>query len=72
MDSFAKMARRTCSDCGSGLIVWSTALDLALVVDPSMRVRVFELIRWCGADAQAWRCAACANFGVFGAVEMAV
>lgn len=72
MDSFGRMARRSCTECGSGLIIWSTALDLALVVDASARIRIFELIRWCGAEAEAWRCASCQNFGVFGPMEMAV
>ena len=72
MDSFGKMARRTCNECGSGLIQWTTAFELAYLVAPMLRVRVFDLIRWCGADAEAWHCARCANFGVFGPLEMAL
>lgn len=61
----SRLFRQTCSQCGSGLIQWTTVAELRLLVDPAMRQRVKELGEMCGAQADAWHCARCANFGAF-------
>jgi hypothetical protein len=67
------MARRTCTECGSGLIQWMTAVDLLLTTpDLGERKRLAELVNLVGGDSDAWRCGHCGNWGVFGPSEIAV
>ena len=72
MRTFAKMARQTCNECGSGLIQWTTVAGLVFLVQPEMRKRVFELAGFCGNNAEAWACGGCENFGAFAPMEMAL
>lgn len=64
VSGWAAMARQTCSECASG-VIWGTARDLVWHVGPGERLNVFRLIDFCGPDADAWRCMACGNWGVF-------
>ena len=60
---WAAMARPSC-ECG-GLVQWHAAHDLPWHVAPGDRVRAFQLVTWCGHDADAWTCSRCGNWGVF-------
>lgn len=67
MDTFARLARSSCNECGSSLITWTTVRELAFYVLPELRKRVFELADFCGYDAEAWVCRKCSYFGAFAA-----
>lgn len=66
---FAALARRFCSECRAGDLRWSSARDLAWSVEPGDRLRVFELVDFCGPDSDAWFCPACGAWGIFGERE---
>jgi ribosomal protein S27AE len=72
MDSFSRMVRRSCSDCGSPLLKWTTAAGLLALVPASLRPRVIEGLSFYGADSEAWKCGKCPAFGIFGPLEMAL
>jgi hypothetical protein len=64
--AFAKSARRTCSECGSQNIVWTTAGALAVQDGPKQAVDAArEIVPMMGADAEAWWCKDCAGAGFF-------
>jgi hypothetical protein len=65
LSPFAAYSRSRCTECRSPRIAWSSALDLAWSIAPAERLRLFELIAWCGEDADAWRCEECGAWGVF-------
>jgi len=69
MDSFARMARRSCNECGSALLTWTTVENLFFLVQPEHRNRVLEAQRFYGNNADAWKCGKCFAFGVFGPLE---
>lgn len=72
MDSFGRMARRSCNECGSSLLQWTTAAGLLWLVPVELRARVIEGARFFGNHADAWKCGTCSNFGIFGPLEMAL
>ena len=64
--AFAQSARRTCSECGSTRIVWTTAGALADQDGPKQAVDAArEVVPMLGADAEAWWCRDCAGAGFF-------
>lgn len=62
--AFAEMARTGCSECGYP-VEWMQAQDLPWEVPAAERLRVFELVGFCGRYADAWHCTQCGNWGVF-------
>lgn len=64
--AFAQSTRRTCSECGSAQIVWTTAGGLATQDGPKQAVDAArEVVPLLGADAEAWWCRDCAGAGFF-------
>lgn len=67
--AWSRVARQSCSDCGSRAIDWMMLRDLAWEVPPRDRRRVFELYDFLGCGADAWLCTECNAFGAFGPSE---
>jgi hypothetical protein len=67
--SWSRLARQRCSECGSVALSWMRADELPWAVRPADRLRVFEGIRMMGQDGDAWLCANCGGFGIFGPLE---
>lgn len=65
-DSFSRLMRMSCDECGSNKLDWSNAAQLLGVVGFQYRARVRELIGFVGVDADAWFCSRCGAFGAFG------
>jgi len=72
MDSFARMARSSCNECGSSILTWTDVQALFFLVAPEYRKRVLEAKAFYGSRAEAWKCAKCFAFGVFGPTEYAL
>lgn len=70
MDSFARMARRACNECGSTLLSWQPVEKLFMLLPLELRKRAIEGARFFGNDADSWLCAKCSNFGIFGPTEV--
>lgn len=68
---FARLFRETCSDCGSGLLVWDTAPD-AMLVEPELVARLLppglpdEEVE----DAVIWACQSCGEAGIMLGMEV--
>ncbi len=72
MDSFARMARRSCNECGSNMLSWQPVEKLFMLVPLDLRKRVLEGMRFFGNHADSWLCGQCSNFGIFGPTEFAL
>lgn len=71
MDSFARLARTHCSDCGRSGLVWYSAKELAFHLRPSERKGLFDLMGFTGGTADAWLCKGCRAWGVWAPHEFA-
>lgn len=68
-NAFNRMARPSCSECGSPDIAWMSARELLQRAPEDAKARVREGIAFLGADGSAWFCAACDGFGIMGKAE---
>lgn len=71
MLSWARMARTRCPECRSTDLEWVMAQDLPWFAPPRDRLRIFQLISWCGQSAEAWGCVSCGCWGIFDTVQVA-
>jgi hypothetical protein len=71
MSAFARMVRKSCSQCGSASITWGHVSDLKAQRAVSRKVLkdIEQLGVMFGAGAEAWWCNECDEFGVFGPTE---
>lgn len=58
--------RRSCDECGSTNLKWMSPLDLAATVAESERGEIVQAVEFLGESAEAWRCANCGKWGIFG------
>lgn len=73
MDSWSRMARQSCPDCGSRRLRWMAAVDLPFFVDDlASRKRAVEVIAWEGGDSDAWLCTECGYWGIFGPTSFVI
>jgi DNA-directed RNA polymerase subunit M/transcription elongation factor TFIIS len=64
--TFNRMARSSCSECGSANITWMTLGALAAQEGSAeQRDRARELLPLVGTSADAWTCQDCEGFGAF-------
>lgn len=62
--TFNRMARSSCSECGSSDINWTTLGVLAQEIGPKQQ-EAKEILPLVGASAEAWTCNDCSGFGAF-------
>lgn len=68
-----RILRPTCSACNKSGLVWMPVVALVRQLPTAdQREHAREALLAFGADAESWRCsdAACAEWGVFGPIEI--